>query len=161
MSTEQTSGPPVEKKRKRRGQYLSCWVSQELFDQVTGDAQRAGLNRSDYMKSVLGDALVPRKARVTGPAKIQLTKTLGHLGKLGSNMNQIAKKVNIAAKLGRWETIPTAAAMTALILETQAMLDETQQQIHAAMGKASAIVGPSSSGLENAPDDDAREVEPA
>ena len=126
-SLKQTS----HRQKNRRGCYLSCWASPELFAQVCEDAARAGLSRSDYMKEVLGGAPVPRKYRVPNATKLQVAKFTGQVGKIGSNLNQLAKQVNIAAKLGKWESLPTAAALAALILETQAMLAEIQATIQA------------------------------
>ncbi|MGB3471190.1 MAG: hypothetical protein WBA51_10240, partial [Erythrobacter sp.] len=122
----------ISNPKRDRGRYLSCWVSDGLFEQVVADAERAGLSRSDYIKQVLGGTPVPRKYRATNAATLELAKFAGRLGKLGSNANQIAKHINICIKSGQPESAPAAAELIALYRAIVDLLEDIQVGIHEA-----------------------------
>ena len=59
-------------------------------------AARAGISPSTYLRHVALDAPLPRQ-RSRPPAEVQvLSRLLGQVGKIGSNLNQIAHRMNAA-----------------------------------------------------------------
>lgn len=62
---------------------------------LEGAAERAGMSVGAYMRSVLLAAPVPRQSRRPPVEKRALAQLLGHIGKLGSNVNQIAHYGNL------------------------------------------------------------------
>lgn len=130
--SKSSTDEPASKPKQKRGRYLSCWVSDALFEQVVTDAERAGLSRSDYIKQVLGGAPIPRKHRANNAATLELAKFAGRLGKLGSNANQIAKHINICIKSDEPESLPAAAELTALYRAIVDLLEDIQIGIHEA-----------------------------
>ncbi len=67
---------------------------------VNHNASIEGLTRSAYVRRLVLEAPLPRKNAVRVPkvhAKV-LSKWFGELGRIGNNVNQIAKNLNIAAK---------------------------------------------------------------
>lgn len=56
-------------------------------------AEREGLGVADLVRSYLLKAK-PRAARRATPEQLQLIGHLGELGKIGSNLNQIARRLN-------------------------------------------------------------------
>lgn len=142
------SNKRVEATAKSRGKYLGFWASSDLYQQVKDDALRTGLSLSDYQRELLSGAPVPRQYRAPNAARLEISKFIGVLGKLASNMNQLAKQANIAAKRGKWEALPTAEAIAGLVLETQEMLSDVQQDLQSLAKKQA----PATSGGETATD---------
>ncbi len=52
------------------------------------------MSLSAYVCAKLGDSPGPRTRRNPGPDMVLLAKVLGQLGKTGSNLNQIAHRLN-------------------------------------------------------------------
>lgn len=135
--TTEGSSETTNKTTKSRGKYLGFWATPDLYQQVKDDALRTGLSLSDYQRELLSGAPVPRQHRAPSAARLEISKFIGMLGRLSSNMNQLAKQANIAAKRGKWEALPTAEAISELVLETQGMLETVQQDLHSLAKKQS------------------------
>ena len=94
---------------------------------VQHHAQTMGLSQSAYVRQLILDAPLPRKSAVRVPkahSKV-LGQWLGELGRLGNNINQIARNLNIAAKSGdmsledsNQEILGTVQAVEALLVES-------------------------------------------
>ena len=85
-------------------------------------AEAAGLTLSGYVRRVLLDAPALRKARRPPVEKAELARLVAHIGKVGSNLNQLAHVANagyavdgvaLAAELGELALV-RAAIMAAL-----------------------------------------------
>lgn len=80
-------------KRQREKQCL-VRLSPEEFARVTDKADKAGMATAAFMRAAaLGDA-GPRAQRRAPADKETLLRILGQLGKIGSNINQIARRLN-------------------------------------------------------------------
>ena len=79
--------------RQRTKQCLVRFTEEEFAD-VSGKADKAGIATAAFLRAAaLGNA-GPRAQR-RPPAEQQLLRQiLGHLGKVGSNVNQIARQLN-------------------------------------------------------------------
>ena len=56
--------------------------------------QEAGVSKADYFRQKCLDDKPLRKKKNPHPNTQLLAKTLGHIGKIGSNINQVAKNAN-------------------------------------------------------------------
>jgi Bacterial mobilisation protein (MobC) len=64
------------------------------FEQVAAAANDSGLSVGTYARTVLLGSPGPRAVRKPHVVKQELARILGELGKLGSNVNQIARAFN-------------------------------------------------------------------
>ena len=91
-------------------------------------AAAAGLSVGAYLRRLaLGDA-GPRAVRRPPVERAELARLIGHLGKVGSNINQLAHAYN-----GRGE-VPGVRELTAIRRE----VDEMRTALLAALGRAAA-----------------------
>lgn len=69
---------------------------------IEADIKASGCSVSEYFRQLALEAPAPRKARrkYQGEQAVIYAKWLGALGKIGSNLNQIARHLNTAAKTG-------------------------------------------------------------
>lgn len=65
---------------------------------MTDRADRAGLSVGGYMRTAILNAKPPRASRRPPVVMADLSRLLGQVGKIGSNLNQLAK----LAHLGGW-----------------------------------------------------------
>ena len=130
--TEKLMDNNEEKKTSRSGSEtrkrkytINIRVSEEERNQLEEDATRAGLTVSSYARRLLLDAPVPRQGKRPHVNREELAKLLGHIGKIGSNINQIARAAN--------SNIPySQQALDAHLAE----LEILRQHIRKAMGKS-------------------------
>lgn len=80
-------------KRQRAG-LLSVRLSPDERAQLDAAASAAGLSRGSFIRWQLTQGQAPRSVR-RPPAELEeLRQLLGQLGKIGSNLNQVAHKLN-------------------------------------------------------------------
>ncbi len=79
--------PPTKDRR------INLRVSNVLYDTLSKDAQASGLSLSDYIRSVLSNRKVIVKPEIVYNDP-RILKALGDIGKIGSNLNQIAHQLN-------------------------------------------------------------------
>ena len=111
---------------KKRSKFFGVRLYEEEYTQVLSDAQRAGLDKSTYGRHVLLDAPIPKQARVSGVDAEVLRKLLGHIGKIGSNLNQIAAYAH---------STRTMRGMEVALLEELQALKRLRLDIRTAMGR--------------------------
>lgn len=126
---ETATPTPARKPRsqkRQRGLRVVCWVNANEKMAIEAKAERAGLSGSSYLKTLVfgKDAPKPRGARRPVVEKELLVRVLGELGKIGSNVNQIAHVAN----QGRGVDYP---AFEQLLSEVLVMRD----QVKAALGR--------------------------
>jgi len=80
----------------------------QQFEQLDATAREAGMSVGAFARAVLMGSPGPRAVRKPPVQKAELARLLGELGKLGSNVNQIAKAFN---STGRIPTPPELPAM--------------------------------------------------
>ncbi len=80
-------------KRIRDG-VLPVRLAAEERAAVDAAAERAGLTVSSYARQAMLGAPAPRQVRRPPVEKKELARLLGEVGKIGGNLNQIARAVN-------------------------------------------------------------------
>ena len=69
-------------------------VRPEEYSKIEADAKLAGLFIGSYVRSRLLDAPVTATMYLRSQLKQLVMRLIGHIGKVGNNMNQIAWKLN-------------------------------------------------------------------
>ena len=82
---------------------------------MTAKASAAGLSVGAYLRTLAIGAAGPRAVRRRPVEKEELARLLGEIGKLGSNVNQIARVVNTTGNL------PASRDLATLTAEVQTM----------------------------------------
>jgi hypothetical protein len=77
-----------------RSAWLTTRCTPEFRASVIAAAEQAGLSVADYMHSRLGGKPGPRARRNPGADVVLLAKVLAQMGRAGSNLNQIAHRLN-------------------------------------------------------------------
>jgi hypothetical protein len=80
--------------KRIRDTVLPIRLSRPEREAVEGKAARAGLATGSYARQVLLDAPAPRQVRRPMVERQELVRLLGELGKVGGNLNQLAKAAN-------------------------------------------------------------------
>lgn len=78
---------------------FSMRLSHEERAEIEKRAQAAGLSIGGYCKSVILDKPPPRASRRPSLEKQELAKLIGQVSRVGSNLNQIAKRLNLHASI--------------------------------------------------------------
>lgn len=77
-----------------RSAHLTIRLSPEERAAIDGAAERAGLMSGSYARQVLLGAPAPRQVRRPPVERKELVRLLGEVGKIGGNLNQLAKAVH-------------------------------------------------------------------
>lgn len=110
------------KKTREREARAKMLCTPEEYAEAETRARRAGLSVSGYLRALVfgKDAEQPRAARRPSAEHETLLRLLGELGKIGSNLNQIARALN----QGRGFDAPIFAELAAELREaTRALMD--------------------------------------
>ncbi len=107
MTDDRATKSGTETRQRKR--MLGVRVTDSEMVEIEAMADRAGLTPASYARSVLLSAPAPRARRRPTIEAETVGRLLGELGKVGSNLNQIAHHLNA----GRAE-IPPAALEAAL-----------------------------------------------
>ena len=78
---------------------FSMRLSDDERTEIERRASIAGLSIAGYCKSVILNKPPPRKSRRASIDQIELSRLLGELGRVGSNLNQIARQLNMGASV--------------------------------------------------------------
>ncbi len=73
---------------------FSIRLSREERTELDKRAAAAGLTVGGYCKSIIFNSPPPRRSRRPPVDKIELARLLGEIGRLGNNLNQIARKLH-------------------------------------------------------------------
>lgn len=103
--TRKTSGTET----RRRNKVLQVRLSDSEFAEVEAHAERALLSPASYVRQTVLDSPAPRARRRPSVEAEQVARVLAQLGKMGSNLNQIAHQMNAGQTIAH-ETL--ARAMT-------------------------------------------------
>ena len=104
--------------KRQRGRMLSIRLTDAEAERLLEAAGRAGLSLGGYARQQLLDAPPPRASRRPPIERAELARLLAHIGKVGSNINQLAKWGNS----GRLVEDPHLAAASADIAELRAAI---------------------------------------
>ena len=111
--------------KRVRDYILPIRLSQDERAVVETAAERAGLSVGSHARQTLLGAPAPRQVRRPPVERKELAKLLAELGKIGSNLNQLAKAVNSGSLVYTGEIDAVLAG-----------LEETRQAILAALGRS-------------------------
>lgn len=82
-----------------RGRFVAVRCSEKEHAAISEKAAQAGLSVGAFLRRLaLGDA-GPRAVRRPPVERKELSRLLGHLGKVGSNVNQLARGFNLTGVL--------------------------------------------------------------
>ena len=104
--------------KRQRGRMLSIRLTEAEAAKLLTAANRAGLSFGGYARQALLDAPPPRASRRPPIERAELAQLLAHVGKLGSNINQLTKYGN----MGRLVDDPALAAAAADIAALRAAI---------------------------------------
>jgi hypothetical protein len=85
----------MSKKTHRQYPRLSIRLSDTERLDIESRAQRAGLSMGGYCKFVIFNTDPPRRSRRVVPEKAELSRLIGQVSRVGANINQIAKQLNM------------------------------------------------------------------
>ena len=77
-----------------RSKHLTIRLSPDERGSIDQTADRSGLTPGSYARQVLLGAPAPRQVRRPPVERRELARLLGEIGRVGSNLNQIAKAAN-------------------------------------------------------------------
>lgn len=80
--------------KRKRNKVLQVRLTESELAQIEAMADRVELTAPSYARSFLLDAPAPRAVRRPAVDTAQVAKLLADLGKVGSNLNQIAYHLN-------------------------------------------------------------------
>lgn len=80
--------------KRVRDRHITVRLSADERAAVDAAAERAGLTPGSYARQVLLGAPAPRQVRRPPVERRELARLLGELGKIGGNLNQLAKSVH-------------------------------------------------------------------
>ncbi|MEM8610670.1 MAG: plasmid mobilization relaxosome protein MobC [Cyanobacteria bacterium P01_H01_bin.105] len=100
---------------------------------INEDVKRSGLSRNAYFRQLALESPVPRKARqrsyTLGEHVRVYSQYLGQLGKIGSNLNQLVKQLNIARKVGDPSMAPSNQELLKAVHEVLDVLQASAQEL--------------------------------
>ena len=80
--------------KRARSTHLTVRLSSDEKAAVEAAADRAGLTAGSYVRDTILGAPAPRQVRRPPVERRELARILGELGKIGGNLNQLARAVN-------------------------------------------------------------------
>ena len=80
--------------KRARSAHLTIRFTPEERAAIDTAAERAGLTSGSYARQTLLGAPAPRQVRRPQVERRELARLLGELGKIGGNLNQLAKQAN-------------------------------------------------------------------
>ncbi len=95
---------------RQRQRLLQIRVSDSEFDAIAKMAERSELTVPSYARQIILDTPPPRARRKPSVDTEQVARLLGELGKVGSNLNQIAHHLNAGTAGAGSNTIASAIA---------------------------------------------------
>ncbi|MEL7121254.1 MAG: plasmid mobilization relaxosome protein MobC, partial [Bacteroidota bacterium] len=97
LHMHQEQQPRKKSEKRQRTEFIRARVTPEMKQEFLRRCADAGLSSTDYIRRKCLDETPLRKVpRVRYESDLDLSKVLAHLGKWGSNVNQIAHAINIA-----------------------------------------------------------------
>ena len=101
---------------RQRGKLLQIRVTADELAEIEAQAAAAELTTASYARSILLSAPAPRARRRPAVEAQEVARLLGELGKVGSNLNQIAYHLNTGETVG-------ANSIAEAMADVQAMRD--------------------------------------
>lgn len=116
----------LSKESSTKDQRVSLRFKASEWAIIANDIKAANVSVNAYFRQLALEAPVPRKVRKQAGAESAkiYAKFLGQLGKIGSNINQLARQANVAVKLGDMTLMPSYESVI-VALEEYAALTKT------------------------------------
>jgi hypothetical protein len=102
-----------------KGKFIAVRVTVEDRAKIADAASEAGLSIGAFLRSLALGSVGARAVKRPRAERVELARLLGELGKVGSNVNQIAKALN---SIGRIPAPPELPAMQTDIAVIRAAL---------------------------------------
>ena len=117
--------------KRQRGKIIAFRCLDEEFNAIVAKADKAGLTVAAFIRAAtLGDP-GPRAQRRPPADHVALRQLVGHAGRIGNNINQIARALNTAEKGGLTE-LPEALRACPAALRA---CDDIRRAVLVALGK--------------------------
>jgi hypothetical protein len=87
--------------KRARDKHLTLRLTAGERAKIDADAERAGLTSGSYARDLLLGAPAPRQVRRPPVERLELARLLGALGRIGGNINQLARAVNTGDEADR------------------------------------------------------------
>jgi len=103
MTTPPSKTKKHRSEQRQRHKILRCRVLPHERDEIQRIAQNLGMSTAELLRSrALGQEITPSKKPLPSPDRQVLARLIGEIGKIGSNINQLARLAN----MGRSVTVP-------------------------------------------------------
>jgi hypothetical protein len=122
--TDDNARSPSGSNTRQRTHYVAVRCSADEVAALAAKAERAGLSRGAYLRAVALGSPGPRAVRRPPVEKVELARLLGELGRVGSNLNQLARAANCGIS-------PSLPQLEAVLLE----IERTAAAIMKALGR--------------------------
>lgn len=119
----------MSKKTHKQYPRLSIRLSDTERVDIESRAQRAGLSMGGYCKFVIFNTDPPRRSRRVVPEKAELSRLIGQVSRVGANINQIAKQLNMYSAIDVVEVsnaMADVAELRASIMKALGYREETE-----------------------------------
>lgn len=93
--------------KRRRGKVIASRCLDDEFNIIAAKADKAGLSLGAFMRAALLGDEGPRAQRRPPADHVALRQILGHVGRIGNNINQIARALN-AQETAKLDDLPEA-----------------------------------------------------
>jgi hypothetical protein len=123
-STEPHNGEPSP--------FLSFRITPEQRHILCEDAECSGMSVSDYIRVTLFDAPPPKKRKRNKQERQDaaiIARFLGDQGKIGSNLNQLVKQVNTAAKSGDVKLYPSEETILSILQDLLTLMTTIESHL--------------------------------
>ena len=93
-NSNQTNPPPKKSQTRQRNFQIKTPCLRDEFNAIAAKADNAGMTRAAWSRAVMLGEPGPRAQRRPHPDQKMLLQILGQVGRIGGNINQIAKQFN-------------------------------------------------------------------
>lgn len=118
----------MSKKTHKQYPRLSIRLSDTERLDIESRAEHAGLSMGGYCKFVIFNTDPPRRSRRVVPEKAELSRLIGQVSRVGANINQIAKQLNMYSAIDVVEVsnaMADVAELRASIMKALGYREET------------------------------------
>lgn len=123
VRTEKSKASGSETRQRTR--VVQVRLSEAEYAEIASRADAALLTPASYVRDAVLDAPAPRARRRPAVEAVQVARVLAQLGKIGSNLNQLARQANAGLPVPR-------DALARALADVSAMRDATM----ACLGRA-------------------------
>lgn len=85
--------------KRLRTSHITVRLTPDERTSIDGAAERAGFTTGSYVRQIVLAAPTPRQVRRPPIERRELARLLGELGRVGNNINQIARVINSGAEI--------------------------------------------------------------